>query len=90
MSTQRQADVVTGTRATSASLDENFNDLEAQIGRYGVLNLETPNFAAGYFGTTQEIVANDQLGVYNAYNALKAAASAQFDAFRAALRKARS
>jgi hypothetical protein len=90
MANQRQGDVVTETRAVARSLDEALTDLEALIARYGVLNLETPNFAAGYFATAQEITANDLLGVYNSRNALVAAATPQWDALRAALRKART
>ena len=90
MAFERQGQVVFGTRAVAGLLDEGLTDLEAFQGRYDVLNLETPNFASGFFSTTQEITANDHLGVFNAWNALKAAAPSQATAFRAALRKARS
>lgn len=90
MANERQASVVSETRSAAAQLDEDFNNLDGAQARYDVLNLETPNFAAGYFGTTQEITANDLLGVYNAHNALKSAAPSQYNALRAALRKARS
>lgn len=88
--TERQEAVVNESRASARELDQGFTDIEAQNARYDVLNLETPNFAAGYFGTTREITASDHLGIYNAYNALKTAAPTQFAALRAALRKARS
>lgn len=90
MSFERQGRVVTGTRAAASQLTEHFNDIESFLAEYDVLNLETPNFANGFFGTTQEIVANDLLGVFNSFNALKAAAPNEFGALRAALRKARS
>jgi hypothetical protein len=90
MANQRQGDVVTETRAVARVLDEAFTDLDALIARYGELNLESPNFAGGFFSTLQEISANDLLGVYNSKNALVAAATSQFNAMRAALRKARA
>ena len=90
MAFERQGQVVFGTRAVAGSVDEAFNDLDGVKARYDVLNLESPNFASGYFGTAGEITANDLLGVFNAYNALTAAAPSQWAAFRAALRKARS
>ena len=90
MSTERQGQVVFGTRGVSGQLDEDFNALDGYKARYDILNLETPNFAAGFFNTTQEIDANTLLGVFNSYNALTQAAPSQWAAFRAALRKARS
>ena len=90
MANQRQADHVSEIRAIARQIDEDFNVLEALIARYDVLNLETPNFAAGFFGTAQEITAAQHLGSINAWNALKAAAPAQLAALRAALRTARS
>lgn len=90
MANERQAQVVQGTRGTAATLDEAINDIEEINGRYDVLNLESPNFASGFFGSTQEITANDHLGVFTSLSGLKAAAPNQWAAFRAALRKARS
>lgn len=90
MANQRQGDVVTETRSAAHQLDEAVNDIEALVARYDVLNMENPDFAAGYFGTGQEITANDLLGVFNSLNALKAAASGEWAALRAAMRKARS
>lgn len=90
MAFERQGKVVQGTRESARQLDEGFNDLEAFQGWYDVLNLETPNFATGFFGTTQEITANDHLGMFTSFAALKAAAPSQWAAFRAALRKGRS
>lgn len=89
MANERQGAVVQGTRGAAGSLDEFLNDLEGLLARYDVLNLETPNFASGYFGATQEITADTFLGVFNSLNALKAAAASEWAAFRAALRKAR-
>lgn len=89
MANERQGAVVQGTRGVAARLDEDVNDLEDLLSRYDVLNLETPNFANGYFGSTQEITADDLLGVFNSLNALKSAAASEWAAFRAAMRKAR-
>jgi hypothetical protein len=90
MANERQGQHVAELRGLAHALDEDFNQLEALIARYDVLNLETPNFAAGFFGTTQEITADQHLGPINAFNALKAAATSQLAALRAALRTARS
>jgi len=90
MAFERQGRVVNQSREAARQTDEAINDIEALNGWYDVLNLETPNFAAGYFGTTQEIVANDLLGIFTSLAGLKSAAPAQWAAFRAALRKARS
>jgi hypothetical protein len=90
MSTERQQQVYSKTRGAAATTDEAINDIENLNGWYDVLNLETPNFAQGLFGTTQEISANDLLGVFTSLSGLKTAAPNQWAAFRAALRKARS
>lgn len=90
MANERQGQHVAELRGLARTLDEQFNQIEALIARYNQLNLETPNFAAGFFGTTQEITANQHLGPINAYNALKTAASAQLAALRAALQTVRS
>lgn len=90
MANERQADVVTETRAVAERLDEALTDLDALQARYDQLNIETPNFAGGYFGTSQEITANQLLGVFTSKTGLRNAATAQFDAFRAALRAARA
>ena len=91
MANERQGQVVTEARAAARQLDESLNDLEGVQARYDVLNLETPNFATGFFGTTQEITANDHLGIYTALNTLKSAGGGSaWLALRAALRKARS
>lgn len=89
MANERQAAVVIETRAVAGRIDEAINDLEEVQARFDVLNLETPNFQAGYFGTTQEITYNALLGAYNALAALKAAAPSQWNALRAALRTIR-
>jgi len=90
MAFERQGTNVHQTRESARQTDESINDIEALNGWYDVLNLESPNFAAGFFGTTQEITANDHLGVFTSLSGLKAAAPTQWAAFRAALRKARS
>jgi hypothetical protein len=90
MANERQAQHVAELRGCAHALDEEFNVFEALIARYDVLNLETPNFAAGFFATAQEITAAQHLGPINAWNALKAAAPSELAALRAALRTARS
>lgn len=90
MSTERQGKVVDDARTEARELAESFVRIDEVVARYDELNLETPNFAAGYFGITQEITANALLGFFNAYNALKTAAPAQVAALRAAARKIRS
>jgi hypothetical protein len=90
MSTERQGQVVYGTRTAAGQIDDGIEHFESYNERYDVLNLETPNFASGFFNTSQEITANDLLGAYNAHNALKTAAPAQYNAWRAALQKIRS
>lgn len=90
MANQRQADLVTETRAVARTIDEALTSETALDERYGILNGESTTFATGFFSTPQEITANDLLGVFSSRNALEAAAPAQFAAWRAALRKARS
>jgi enoyl reductase-like protein len=89
MANQRQADVVNEARTIAARLDEAINDLEALNARYDQLNLESPNFATGFFGTTQEITANQLLGLFTSKTAVRNAATAQWDAWRAATRAGR-
>ena len=89
MAFERQEAVVVNSRGNAARVDEALNNIEALNARYDVLNVETPNFAAGYFGSAQEITANDLLGLFNSWNALRAAAPSQVSAFRAAIRKIR-
>lgn len=86
----RQGKNVDGARASAGAVTDGINDIENLNAEYDVLNLESPNFAAGFFGSTQEITANDHLGIYTSLSALKAAAPSQWAAFRAALRKART
>lgn len=90
MANERQGQHVAELRGLAHGLGDEFAQLEELIARYDQLNLETPNFANGFFSTTQEINAAQHLGPINAYNALKAAAPAQLAALRAALRTARS
>jgi hypothetical protein len=90
MAFDRQQQVYSESRGAAATMDEAINDIENLNARYDVLNLETPNFAAGLFGTTQEITANDLLGIFTSLSGLKTAAPSQWAAFHAALRKARS
>lgn len=89
MANERQASVVAEARSIAARLDEILNDVESLQARYDVLDIETPNFATGYFGSAQEITAAGLLGFFTSRSALKAAASAQWDAWRAAVRKIR-
>lgn len=90
MAYERQASNVAQTRGVAQALDGDIDTLEGVSARYDQLNIETPNFANGYFSTTQEITAAQHLGVFNAFNALKSAAPSQWAAFRAALRTART
>lgn len=90
MAYERQGSNVGQTRGSAKALDEELTNFEALGAWYDQLNLETPNFANGYFSTPQEITAAQHLGVFNAWNALKAAAPSQVAAFRAALRAAKT
>lgn len=89
MANVRQGRTVTNSRAAAAQVDDGLNAIDNENACYNVLDLESTNFATGFFGTAQEISANDLLGIYNAHAALKSAATPQYNAFRAALRKAK-
>lgn len=90
MANERQGQHVAELRGCAHTLDEEFNVFEGLIARYDQLNMETPNFANGFFGTPQEITANQHLGPINAWNALKTFAPSQVAALRAALRTMRT
>lgn len=90
MANERQGKVVDDARSEAHALAEIFVRLDEIVARYDELNLENPNFAAGFFGSTQEITANALLGFFNSWNGLKAAAPNQIAALRAAARKIRS